>query len=433
MYNWRRHRPRPRSRKPPNTSAHILFVCTSALSLLLRIVIITWLSLMCCGIFINSATSALGLRTPDVALHSDMNVIALRVASPDSRQLPDLGLQTRFSALAQHLFAASTPEHTFMHDHVSNDFGINASSPSFRCTSPHHLQLRQPWPAAAHCLLPFAHALHASVLSSTSSSPNSTAHHLVVKPQGPRSAHCSRHTYAYVHANMSPVAELLPPSDTLYRLSTRGERSFVLQRFGAAVGGPGSWLSAWRCSSAAGGAAHGSPWRLRVTGQDDSAFQPHCCCARYVHIAVHHLRYACTHLGPPCWSWGGGGVMSSSCALLMSLSPVLLWSWSVLTSNLFTVSVIIAIIIVTILINWLMCCILCHGAELADALASIETHPALRRMSLRLSLYRSITGRWRQGTRASSAHSVDRWSLVPIYRAGRDARFCCLMPSWRLQ
>jgi hypothetical protein len=95
--------------------------------------------------------------------------------------------------------------------------------------------------------------------------------------------------------------------------------------------------------------------------------------------------------------------MSSSCALLMSLSPVLLWSWSVLTSNLFTVSVIIAIIIVTVLINWLLCCILCPGAELAYALASIETHPALRRMSLRLSLYRSITGRWRQGTRVVRA------------------------------
>jgi hypothetical protein len=322
MYNWRRHRPRPRSRKPPNTAARILSVCTSALSLLLRTVIITWLSLMCCGICINFATSALGLRTPDVALHSDLNVIALRVASPDSRQLPDLGLQARFSALAQHLFAASTPEHTFMHDHVSNDFGINASSPSFRCTSPHHLQLRQPWPAAAHRLLPFAHALHAPVLSSTSSSPNSTAHHLVVKPQGPRSAHCSRHTYAYVHANMSPVAELLPPSDTLYRLSTRGERSFVLQRFGAAVGGARQLAQrlALQLRSWGGGA------RITLAAACDRAGR----LGVSASLLLRQVRAHCSSSSAVCMhSLGatllelGGGVMSSSCALLMSLSPVL--------------------------------------------------------------------------------------------------------------
>jgi hypothetical protein len=243
MFRWRRHRPRPKSRKPLTLISGIASGCSS----LLRAVILTWLFIMCSGICFNFVASALDLRTHEVALHSDLNVVALRFASPASRQLPDLGLQARVAAYAQHLFAhSSLPSASahIMHNQPFRHPGTNATFPSsISCTSfeflfASHLWSRQPWPATAHSgIAPVAHALHAPVhiMSFSSSSPkHSTAHHLAVVPQGPQSAHCAIPTYAsapdYLPTNM------LSPSLYAYRLPSRSGRLLVLQRLGAAAG-----------------------------------------------------------------------------------------------------------------------------------------------------------------------------------------------------
>jgi hypothetical protein len=127
MFRWRRHRPRPKSRKPRTLRSSIASGCSS----LLRAVILTWLFIMCSGICFNFVASALDLRTHEVALHSDLNVVALRFASPASRQLPDLGLQARVAAYAQHMFAhSSLPSASahIMHNQPFRHPGINATS-----------------------------------------------------------------------------------------------------------------------------------------------------------------------------------------------------------------------------------------------------------------------------------------------------------------
>jgi hypothetical protein len=248
MFRWRRHRPRPKSRRSRTLATRIASSCSSATMLLLRTVTITWLLLVCSGICINFVASALDLRTPGMALHSDLNVATLRsaFASPASRQLPDLGLRTRVAAYAQHLFTAHffvPPASTHIHSQHFHNFGRNASSSSsLSCTSPdflfaYHLQSRQHWPAAAHRIVPAAHALHAPVHKRSFSSPSlhSTAHHLAVTPQGPQSALCAQPTYASAYVNLS--TKLSSPSLAFYRLSSRGERLLASQRFGAAAGG----------------------------------------------------------------------------------------------------------------------------------------------------------------------------------------------------
>jgi hypothetical protein len=309
MSSWRRQRPRLRCRKPQHCLSHITSPCARASMLIIRTVITFWLVLVCSGTCINFAASALDLSSVGPALHSELNVIALRsIASPASRQLPDLGFQSRFAAFAsrilpEHPAVQFTPAFTH-HAH----FDINVTNSSSRCTSAfpvafsHHLQSRQPWLAAAHSIVTPASALHApAVLNSTTSSCSiSTAFHLAAVPQGLQSAFCAIPSYA--SASTCPTeAQLLPPSLSFYRLSSRGGRLSALQRFGAAAEGASQlvWRFALQLSSWGGGA------RITLAAAYDRAGR----FGASVHMLWRQVRAECTVSPSKCMYSSGATVL----------------------------------------------------------------------------------------------------------------------------
>jgi hypothetical protein len=409
MYNWRRHRPRPRRQKPQSHTSHIMHACARAFAFVLRTVSTAWLLLVCTGICTQFVASALELPTPEVALHSELNVSALHNSvAPASRQLPDMGLQSRIAALMSHLL----PEHPV--DHLSHafiheqHFALNTTSYPLRCTShsfaflvASHLRSRPTGLAVAHIIVSPAYSFHAPAATNMSNSSCSTALHLAVASQGPQSAFCAPLSYASAHVPLTTEA-LLPPSPHMYRLSPRGGRLSMLQRFGAAAEGAEQLALrfALRLSSWGGGARNTLAAAGDSAGRLGAAAQllwrqvrAHCMVSP--RMCMHSLGAATSELG--------GGVFVTFRACMTFLSPVFFSTCAVVVSNLSTVAVLVTFTLITVIINWLLCWALCPGAALANALDSIRSAPDSHRMTLRLWLYRSVTGRWRRGTRRVNA------------------------------
>jgi hypothetical protein len=116
MFRWRRHRPRHKRQRSLSFFTRLTSSCAQASMFVLRTVVMSWLLLMC-AVICTSCCICTWTAHPDHALHSEIDVIALRTmfASPAARQLPDLGLQSRLAAFTQHMLHAHPPAQSALH------------------------------------------------------------------------------------------------------------------------------------------------------------------------------------------------------------------------------------------------------------------------------------------------------------------------------
>jgi hypothetical protein len=177
---------------------------------------------------------------------------------------------------------------------------------------------------------------------------------------------------------------MLPSSLAFYMLSSRGERQLALQRFGAAAGGAlqlarrfalqlSSWGGGARITLAAAG---DGAWRLGVAAQQLwRQVSAHCTVAP---------DNACIHLGPPLLC---SHVMfllrhvlfCCVCPLSFCVHGCVLQIstqlYAVVVSDVVNVVILFLFIIITLIIDWLLCWRLHPGVELADEHGQHQERP----------------------------------------------------------